>query len=358
MKLPQSKFISLMRRKAGEPPGVLISSPDTKTEKTKIQLISFNESECMERAVESIEEIPGLIKTDSTSWIHISGFAHIETFRSAGELFGIESLALEDILNHEHLPKAEDSSGHLFVTLKHIQNPDENGEFIMNPISMILFENLIITFARYETQIFNQFINRIRQSIGKIRYRKADYILYRLIDIITDHYFPVFDDLETELFKLEDIIENDLDNDIAKSITLIKKDIYHLKKIVLPTFEAIQNLLKAETPFIRKNNLKFFNDVSDHLKHQLQSLDNYRETAFMLMELHHSNNANKMNEVMKTLTIIATIFIPLTFIAGIYGMNFQYMPELAIKWAYPSVMIFMLLCASAMIFYMKRKKWF
>jgi magnesium transporter len=164
--------------------------------------------------------------------------------------------------------------------------------------------------------------------------------------------------LENELFKLENEIENDSNPHLGKSISVLKKDIYQLKKLVLPTAEALQNLLKIETILIRKNNLKYFNDVADHLKHLLQLLDNYRETSFMLMELHHSNNAQKMNEVMKTLTIIATIFIPLTFVAGIYGMNFQYMPELGFKWAYPAVMLFMLACAALMVFYMKKKNWF
>jgi magnesium transporter len=321
-------------------------------------LIAFSESEYTERPLTAIDEAPALISPDCTNWIHISGFADIETFQRAGELFNIDSLALEDILNHEHMPKAEESAGHLFVTLKHFQRQGGNGDFNLNPISMVLFDNTIITFARYQTTVFDTFINRIRQATGKIRQRKADYLLYRLVDIITDHYFPAFEDLENELFRLESEIENDADADIGKQITTVKKEIYQMKKLVLPTSEALQSLMKMETPLLRKSNLKFFNDVADHLRHLLQLLDSYRETSFMLMELHHANNANKMNEVMKTLTIIATIFIPLTFIAGVYGMNFQHMPELAFPWAYPATMALMLTVALVMVFYMKRKKWF
>jgi len=357
MKLPKSNFLSVMKRKAGKPPGELITSDDS-PHPTKISVIIFNEKSFRKVDVDNPDLIPSLLSNDATNWVFISGFGNIETYKRIGEIFKINILAIEDALNPEHLPKAEELDEQLFVTVKALAHSISSSEYSINHISFVLNHQVIISIAQYQTDIFNDFIARVEHAVGKVRSRKEDYILYRLIDIVTDQYFLVFEDLEEELFTLEEKLVANTLPEPAKMITRIKKDIFYLKKILLPTSEALYNILKLESNLIKKPSRGFYTDILDHLKHLLQNLEGYRETAISLMELNMANDANRGNEVMKTLTIIATIFIPLTFIAGVYGMNFQFMPELSVKWAYPGLLLVMFVAGFGMYFFMKRKKWF
>jgi magnesium transporter len=346
-----------MKRKAGQPPGELISPTDEASE-TIITVRSFNEQSYTETTVDSAADITGLLSSHTTDWIHISGFKNTSVFREVGELFNINPLTIEDALNHEHLPKAEEIDNQLFLILKSIGGASKSGEFEVNHLGFILQQNLLISFSRHPATVFDVFINRIQKAVGKIRQRKEDFIFYRLIDIVIDHYFGIFEQLEEEIFAMETKLTSDELENPAEKIVAVKKDIFNLKKNLLPSLEAVLNLLKSENGLIKKQTRSFFSDVIDHLRHLIQNLDGYRESAISLMELHMANNANRMNEVMKTLTLIATIFIPLTFLAGIYGMNFQYMPELQYKWAYPVLMSLMLILGVGMYVYMKRRKWF
>lgn len=358
MELPKSNFIDIMRRRAGHPPGSLITQHESETQETLITFISFNENEYTKKEL-GIEDIStSLQQPNATDWIHVSGFKNIEIFGKIGEVFQINPLIIEDALNHEHLPKAEEMDEHLFITLKLITRGPNLETFDSNHFSFVLNNNLLISFAQYRTEVFDGFIQRIEKAVGKIRQRKEDYIMYRLIDIITDQYYLVFESLEEELFDLEEKLGNNKLNEPAERITRAKKNTYYLKKYLQPTTEAFFILLKSENNLIKNQNRRFYSDVLDHLKHLLSALEGYRETAMSLMELHMANNANRMNEVMKTLTVIATIFIPLTFIAGIYGMNFKYMPELSFKWGYPILLTFMFSIGTGMFLYMKRKNWF
>ncbi|MCF8365675.1 MAG: magnesium/cobalt transporter CorA [Bacteroidales bacterium] len=357
MKLPKSNLLSIMKRKAGKAPGELLPAGDS-AHPTKISVITYNDKNYRNVEVADPNEIPPLLSDDTTNWIHISGFDQVETFRQFGEIFHINMLAIEDALNPEHLPKAEELDDQLFVTVKSLTHISKEDEYSTNHLSFVLSPKLIVSISQYHTSIFDDFISRIDRAVGKIRSRKEDYILYRLIDIVTDNYFLVFEDLEEELFVMEEQLVVDSLADAATKIIRAKKDIFYLKKYLQPSSEAVYNILKLETNLIKKQNRGFYTDVLDHLKHLLQNLEGYRETTTGLMELNMANNANRGNEVMKTLTIIATIFIPLTFFAGIYGMNFEYMPELTVKWAYPTLLLFMLVLGLGMYFYMKKKNWF
>ncbi len=357
MKLPKSNLLNIMKRKVGKAPGELLPASDS-AHPTKISVITFNDKTFRNTKVDDPDKTPALLSDDTTNWVHLSGFEQIETFRRIGEIFQINMLVIEDALNPEHLPKAEELDDQLFVTVKSLTHTSSAQEYSANHLSFVLSPKLIVSISQHETNIFDDFISRIDRAVGKVRTRKEDYILYRLIDIVTDHYFLVFEDLEEELFVMEESLVTDSLEDPATRIIRAKKDIFYLKKYLLPTSEALYNMLKLESNLIRKQNRGFYTDVLDHLKHLLQNLEGYRETTTSLMELNISNNANRGNEVMKTLTIIATIFIPLTFLAGIYGMNFQYMPELSLKWGYPVLLGVMLAAGLGMFFYMKRKKWF
>lgn len=349
-----------MRRKAGQPPGALFVHEFEKAHTTTVRLITFHEQHFQQADITDVAQLPHLVSanTGTTHWIHITGYADISVFEKIGAAFNISTLTIEDVLNPGHLPKFEDAGDYLFFNLKLLSPKSEQGEYGRNQISLVLLPGVIISFAQYHAPVFDQYIERIEKAAGTVRQRREDYLFYRLADIIVDEYFAIFEQLEEQLFTIEEYLTQDPSVSRATEINSLKKNVYYLRKQLLPTNEAVRKILKTDNPLITKPTFRFFADVMDHLDHLVQMLEGYRETIASLLELQSANNANRMNEVMKTLTMIATIFIPLTFIAGVYGMNFYNMPELAYPWAYPAVLLLMLLTGLAMYIYMRKKRWF
>lgn len=359
MKYPHSSFIKLMRRKAGQPPGTLVAHEPDQAQPTTVRLITFNEHHFQQSDVTDLAQLlPRLSGTNTTDWVQITGYADISVFEKIGAAFNISNLTIEDVLNPGHLPKFEDAGDYLFLTLKLLSPKNEQGEYGRNQISLILLQGVIISFAQYPAPALNNYVDRIEKAAGTVRQRREDYLFYRLTDIVVDEYFGIFEQLEEQLFTTEENLINDPAMPLAAEINVLKKNVYYLRKQLFPANEAVRKILKTDNPLISKPIFRYFADVMDHLDHLVLLLEGYRETITSLLELQSTNNANRMNEVMKTLTMIATIFIPLTFIAGIYGMNFHNMPELAYPWAYPAVLGLMLLIGVAMYLYMRKKRWF
>jgi len=358
MKTPANNIIKHMKKKAGQPPGNLEYTSNEETEKTKVSLLSFSESFYQNIVVEDIGKINDLINNDAVHWIMVTGLSDTALIENLGNSLNIQLLLLEDVMNVEHLPKAEESDDHLFFTLNILAAKEGNGEIGKNHISFILGSNYLVTFAQKSTDIFNPIITRIEQSVGKARQRKSDYLLYRLTDIIIDHYFLLFINFDEQLEVMEDELMHNEASDLVRKIQVLKKDLIYLKRNIFPVYESIRLIQKSDGKFIKKQTHNYINDTADHLNQLVQTIEGYRESLTNLMELQMANNSNRMNNVMKTLTVIATIFIPLTFLAGIYGMNFDYMPELRIKWAYPAFLALVTVLGLGMWFYMKRKKWF
>ncbi len=358
MKHPHSTFINIMHRKAGQPPGTLVAQELDQVQPTTVRHITFNEQNYQQIDVKDVVQLPKQVSTGITDWIHITGYADISVFEKIGAGFNINNLTIEDILNPGHLPKFEDAGDYLFLTLKLLAPKNEQGEYGRNQISLLLLPGVLISFAQYQAPLLDNYIGRIEKAAGTVRQRHEDYLFYRLTDIIVDEYFAIFEQLEEQLYTTEEDLINDPSVSLAAEINLLKKNVYYLRKQLLPANEAVRKIMKTENQLITKPTFRFFSDVMDHLDHLVQMLEGYRETITSLLELQSANNANRMNEVMKTLTMIATIFIPLTFIAGVYGMNFHNMPELDSPWAYPAVLMLMLVVGLSMYIYMRKKKWF
>jgi magnesium transporter len=262
------------------------------------------------------------------------------------------------VINTEHLPKAEEFGDFMYFTLKILQFNEATGAIDKNHISFILGKKVIISFAQKDTPLFVPFIERIEAAAAKVRTRRCDYIFYRLVDIVVDHYFALFYYIDQRLEQIEDSLVSEPTIDKAGEIQEVKKEILYLKRNIFPVAEAIRGMVKDELKLFNKQTFTYINDTMDHLYQLNQILETSRETVSSLMEMQMANNSNRMNEVMKTLTMIATIFIPLTFLAGIYGMNFAYMPELSYTWAYPALLAVMFVVGVVMYIYMKRKRWF
>ncbi len=352
------KTLSKYRKKALQPPGTLEYTGEATNISTEVELLQYNTDSCNFHENIRPGEIKSLLREDRVNWIRLTGLSEISKIEEIGEQFNLHVLVLEDILNTDHLPKIEDLEDFMFITLKIMDYSRKESELKFEHISFILGKDYLISFQEKENSLFNSIVDRIKTSKGKARVRKADYLFSLLLDKIIDSYYLVLHELEDEIENIEtDLLENPAIQ-FAQDILYLRKSLIYFKRFTDPLREEIRKATKADTRLINKVTIQYLTDINDHVQHLVQSSSNMRETLAGLMELQTANAANKMNNVMMTLTIIATIFIPLTFLAGIYGMNFQYMPELNYRWAYPILLSVMLLGGIGMYIYMKKRKWF
>jgi magnesium transporter len=341
-------------KKTGLPPGSLVYT-GSHHEPTKITLYRFNQ-----QSFEIFSGINALAEIDpaKVNWINISGFSDTDTIAVIGEKFGLHPLLLEDILNSDHMPAVEDLDDCLFITLKGLELKNGSDELDVHHASFVVGDHYLLSFTETENQIFQPVIERLENDKGKARVKKADYLSYLLIDKIVDNYYLVLDRLEDNMDTIESQLLKDPSQRLAGNIMTQKKLLIMLRKSVNPFRDEVRKITREESKFVTRDTLKYLNDVYDHLNQIIQTIDNFREMISDMMDLLMANNANRMNSIMTTLTLISSIFIPLTFIVGIYGMNFRYFPEVEWKYGYPAVMIMMFCIGLGMYIYMRRKKWF
>lgn len=266
-------------------------------------------------------------------------------------------MVLEDIVNTTQRPKIDEYENYIFIVLKMLYyNKDEN--IVIEQVSFVLGENYVLTFQESEGDVFGSIRDRLRLNRGRIRGMKSDYLLYALIDAVVDNYFTIIETLGNKIEDLEtDLFTGTVREDINIEVQQLKREILKVRRAIFPLREIINRIEKGDYPFIFKRTITYFRDIYDHLVQVTENLDIYREMIWSLMDMYMTTISNKMNEVMKLLTIIATIFIPLTFIAGIYGMNFENIPELHYKYSYYILWGIMIMIFLGMIYYFKKKKW-
>jgi magnesium transporter len=276
---------------------------------------------------------------------------------SLGNHFTIDPLVLEDILHTDHMPKLEEHDTYLFLTLKILTYSEERNIIEREHFSMLLGDSYLITFQEKNSAVFNMIRDNLNSGTGRLRKRGADYLFYRLLDTIVDHYGVILDKTEDRLSQIEEELLGNTGSGVSERILAGKKNMLLMRRTVLPLREAMRLFKQRDVPLITESTYGFLDDVSDHLLHMSQTIEHSRELFTGLMELHMAVNANKMNNVMKTLTVFAAIFMPLTFLAGIYGMNFEHMPELGWRWGYALVLGVMAVIAGGMLLFMRRRKW-
>lgn len=358
-KLPRLTGIKNSKAKAGLPPGTLIFVGDKVTEKSQIDLIAYNEDEIVESSNQKSTQIIGRLEEDKVNWINIDGLHNVHLIEEIGKHFNLHPLLLEDVLNTEHRPKLEDYGDHLFFVLKTLYNLSGDN-ITYEQISFVLGKNYLLSFQEKEGDIFEGFRNRLRQlnnNKNRARSRGADYLFYRLIDTVVDGYYSILEQVGERIEALEDEVYDNPTKATLQKIQRLKKELVFLRKSVFPLREALSKITKGEYPFVKKDTLPFFSDVYDHTIHVIETVETYRDLVSGVTDMYMTSVSNKMNEVMKVLTIIATIFIPLTFIAGVYGMNFEYMPELQWKYGYFATWGVMILTAIGLLIFFRRKKW-
>jgi len=344
-----------MYKKIGLAPGTLIYTGEHSSVNIKSEWIQYYPGGIVEEQFDSYskESIP--VDPKKVNWLNLIGLHDHGLVTQLGSDFRIHPLALEDALNTSELPKAEEFDDHLFVSLKMLSVHEES--FLEEHISFILGDHFLISLQEKQGDVFESVRNRLRVAHGKIRSRGNDYLLYALLDTIVDNYFLVLDNLTSKIDVLEQSIIEDNHTNTLSEINELKKEQIKLRKYIIPFDLAIQSITKYESKFVSDEISHFFEDLKNHLNQIVMHLSEQRDALKSLTDLHISLLSNQMNQIMKVLTIVAAIFIPLTFLAGIYGMNFEQMPELSQPWAYPTLLGIMAFVAVSLIFWMKRKKW-
>ena len=351
------RFISRTSKAAGSSPGTLIHIGEKRTDAVNITRIEYNQTDFFEKKIDDVKSLEPVEKGgDIVTWVNIDGLHDVALMETVGNLFGIHSLVMEDILNTAQRPKMEDFEDYLFVTLKMFYR-DESRRIEAEQISIILGKNYVLSFTENTKDSLNIIKDRLRRGKGKIRQSGGDYLAYALIDMIVDHYFVALDHYNKIIDAMEDEVIESPQQESMQSIHAAKRELIFFHRQIWPLRELLGQLKKGDQPHIRETTRIYIADVYDHLTQVLETTESFRDIISGLQDLYLSTISQKMNEVMKVLTIIATIFIPLTFIAGVYGMNFKYMPELEWRWGYFTIWGVMLVIGCGLVYYFKKKRW-
>lgn len=343
--------------KKGMPPGNLDYHGEVYSQNKDAELISYSHENIRKVTTGDIDTLLSSITITEESWINLVGLHNVDHIKAIGNHFNIHHLVLEDVLNTDHRPKTELHDGYLFFIAKMFTFSEENN-YQFEQVSFIVGKEYLVTFQEKEEDVFKSIRERLDDKESRLRTRKADYLFYRLVDTIVDSYYYTLEHIGDKIETLEDNLQENPTKEDYKEIQQLKRDLIFLRKSVYPLREAIAKLTKESNNLIEQENITYFNDVYDHCIHIIDSIETFRDLTSSLMDLYMTSMSNKMNEVMKVLTVISTIFIPITFIAGVYGMNFQYMPELTHEWGYPIALAVMALLVVGMLVYFKVKKWF
>lgn len=349
-------FISQHRtKKTGLPPGTL-SAPESGTDQPAVVTIMNYSADTFEEVeVKDIKTLSSHIHPSKVTWINIDGVHDVRVIEEVGRLFNIHSLTLEDIMNTDQRPKYEDYDDYDVMTLKMLYY---DRKVKSEQLTIILLKGVVLTFQELlGKDAFDPIRSRIRTSKGRVRKMGADYLAYALIDSVVDSYFNILDKVGLILDKADEELRINPDQKTLHALYDLKREILLLRRAVGPMRELITNVDRSESPRITEHTYVYFRDVMDHSVRVVETADVFRDMVGGMMDIYHSTLSNRMNEVMKVLTSISTIFIPVTFIAGVYGMNFQFMPELNKKWGYPAVMIIMITVIITLFFYFRRKRW-
>jgi len=350
-------FMKRLSEQAGLAPGTLIHIGDNKTENVKITVFDYNAENFQELTAGKIEDIFPLKDTPTITWINVDGVHDISIIEKIGRHFDLHPLIQEDIVNTAQRPKYEDFEKYIFASLKMLYCRDKENGIVIEQVSLVVGSNFVISFQEKEGDVFDHVRERIRKGKGQIRKKSSDYLAYSLIDSIVDNYFSILEKYSEDMEELEEQLTADPRFEVLQTIHKLKREAIMLRKSVWPLREMIIGFQRGESGLIKKDTTIYFRDVYDHTIQVIDTIEAFRDMVSGLLDIYLSSVSNKLNEIMKVLTMFAAIFIPLTLVAGIYGMNFKYMPELEWRWGYFAVLGFMALVGVSLLIYFKRKKW-
>lgn len=331
----------------------------------KITVFDYDADNCIEKVVKDVEACFPFRNKPTVTWVNVDGLHQTDILERLSQGYLLHHLVLEDILNINQRPKAEDFGEYIFFAAKMMEYNEESGEITEEQVSIILGDNFVITFQEEkEGDVFGDIRQRLRAGKGRIRKMKADYLAYAMLDAIVDNYFVILEKLGERIESIEELLVDKPDRQTLQAINRVKRSLIFLRKSVWPLREVARTVTQTESPLIRQESLAYFRDIHDHIIQAVDTIEAFRDTVSGMLDIYLSSLSHRLNEVMKVLTIIATIFMPLTFIAGIYGMNFNThasawnMPELNWPLGYLFALFLMVNVVTGMVVYFKKKNWF
>lgn len=353
-----ARMIKKRSVKAGLPPGSLVYVGEQRTEQPSITVIEYGEGVFRESTIRELAACFPSRDVSTVTWIDVNLVHQVELVAKIGECFGLHPLVVEDILNTDQRPKMEDFGDYLYVVLRALTGNGERSGMESEQVSLILGANYVVSFQEKNGAIFEKVRERIRSGKGRISKSGADYLAYSLLDAVVDNYFVVLERLGERIEDLEEALVARPASPTLRAIHVLKRELIFLRRSVWPLREVLSGLQREDSTLVGESTRIYLRDVYDHTIHAIDTLETFRDTITGMLDIYLSSMSNRLNEVMKVLTIIATIFIPLTFITGIYGMNFDNIPLLKWHWGYLAVMLFMAAVGGFMVAWFKRKKWF
>ena len=354
-KLLAMKLVQKRSKKTGLSPGTLVHIGENRTAAVDITLFNYAGSRCDELTVANPNELQPPAD-ESVTWINIGGVHKMDLLEAFGKQFGLHPLLLEDIANTDHRPKLDDYEVYVFLVVKMLDVTDR-GDILVEQVSFVLGRNYVLSFQENGTDVFRAVRDRLRAGKGRLRHNGSDYLLYALVDAVVDQYFNVLESLGEKIETLQERVIADPKPDTLREIHALKRQLLFVRRAVWPLREVTNSLSRLECPYLHEPTKVFFRDVYDHVIQIVDTIESFRELLSSSLDIYLSSVSYRLNAVMRVLTVITTIFMPLSFIASIYGMNFEHMPELKWEWGYPFVLGTMVLVAAGMLIGFRRRKW-
>ena len=352
-----ARFFQKQDQSLGLPPGHLVFVGEKKTEQMQVRLIDYGPESLRDVDIADIEPDRGLLDSPTVTWVNLDGLHDVEGIRAFGRTFGIHPLLLEDIVNTGQRPKLEESGETLFLVLKMLRYDTEQEEVVAEQLSLVIGPTYLITFQEHPGDVFEPVRNRIRKAQGRIRGAGVDYLAYALLDTVVDNYIHIIEMLGAQIEDLEVDVLAEPEPGILARIQDLRREMSFMRKSIRPAREAILQLSKLDTDLVHEATGPFLKDLCGNATQATEAIETYREMLSDTLNIYNSSVSNALNEVMRVLTIFAAIFIPMTFIAGVYGTNFEYVPELHYRYGYFVFWGVMLLVAGAMVLYFRRRRW-
>ncbi len=350
----------LVRRRMKEPgltPGTLVHTGVQKVDRVRTTYLDFDPSHVSEAEVDSVDACFPFKSSPTVSWVNVDGLHEVDLVRRLGEHFGWHPLLMEDIVGTSQRAKVEEYEDHLFVVLPMLRWDAEHNQVDQEQLSMVLGDRYLFTFQERAGDVFNPVRERIRSAKGRVRSRGADYLAYALMDAVVDSCFQVLEAIGDRTEALEEQLLADSGQSAMIQLHALKRELIAMRRAIWPMRDALAQVVRDEEDMFTPETEVFLRDVHDHAVQVVESVEVLRDVVSGAVDLHLSMMTTRTNEVMKVLTIMASIFIPLTFVVGIYGMNFDWMPELRVWWAYPTLLLAMAALAGGMVFYFRKKRW-
>ncbi len=349
------KLVQKRSRKTGLPPGTLVHIGDKRSETVTVNTFRYAGTSCEERQVDQLDALVPPSE-ESVMWANVSGVHKVEVLETLGKQFGLHPLLLEDIANTDQRPKLDDYETYFFLVLKML-TLNERQDVLVEQVSLVLSRNVVLSFQENGNDVFQPVRERLKAGKGRLRQSGADYLFYALVDAVVDQYFAVLESVGEKIEALQQVVVADPKPETLKEIHALKRQLLFLRRAVWPLRDVMNNLSRSECPFLQHTTKVFFRDVYDHVVQIVDTIETLREMVSASLDIYLSSVSYRLNAVMRVLTVITTIFMPLSFIASIYGMNFEHMPELRAEWGYPVVLAVMATVGVGMLLLFKNKRW-